>query len=197
MNVDGGQMFLKLKKIVSQVWEKFKTLKRWQKIVVVIIVVSILIPSANDSKDNFENTAAVKVDLTPTPRSTPSMEATPTPSVSQTPNSQLEFRFSALRDLGDIRKDVSDARVGITQNGLAKFYWNVAEININMVQLEILLPRDEYAKKWNEKLEILKSAIDDLGQDSENLTISKAKVKLNKVLNALPALENIARSLAN
>jgi hypothetical protein len=197
MNVDGGQMFLKLKKIVSQVWEKFKTLKRWQKIVVVIIVVSILIPSANDSKDNFENTAAVKVDLTPTPRSTPSMEATPTPSVSQTPNSQLEFRFSALRDLGDIRKDVSDARVGITQNGLAKFYWNVAEININMVQLEILLPRDEYAKKWNEKLEILKSAIDDLGQDGENLTISKAKVKLNKVLNALPALENIARSLAN
>jgi hypothetical protein len=197
MNVDGGQMFLKLKKIVSQVWEKFKTLKRWQKIVIVIIVVSILIPSANDSKDNFENTAAVKVDLTPTPRSTPSMEATPTPSVSQTPNSQLEFRFSALRDLGDIRKDVSDARVGITQNGLAKFYWNVAEININMVQLEILLPRDEYAKKWNEKLEILKSAIDDLGQDGENLTISKAKVKLNKVLNALPALENIARSLAN
>ena len=197
MNVDGGQMFLKLKKIVSQVWEKFKTLKRWQKIVVAIIVVSILIPSANDSKDNFENTAAVKVDLTPTPRSTPSMEATPTPSVSQTPNSQLEFRFSALRDLGDIRKDVSDARVGITQNGLAKFYWNVAEININMVQLEILLPRDEYAKKWNEKLEILKSAIDDLGQDDENLTISKAKVKLNKVLNALPALENIARSLAN
>ena len=190
-------MFLKLKKIVSQVWEKFKTLKRWQKIVIVIIVVSILIPSANDSKDNFENTAAVKVDLTPTPRSTPSMEATPTPSVSQTPNSQLEFRFSALRDLGDIRKDVSDARVGITQNGLAKFYWNVAEININMVQLEILLPRDEYAKKWNEKLEILKSAIDDLGQDGENLTISKAKVKLNKVLNALPALENIARSLAN
>jgi len=197
MNVDGGQMFLKLKKIVSQVWEKFKTLKRWQKIVVAIIVVSILIPSSNDSKDNFENTAAVKVDLTPTPRSTPSMEATPTPSVSQTPNSQLEFRFSALRDLGDIRKDVSDARVGITQNGLAKFYWNVAEININMVQLEILLPRDEYAKKWNEKLEILKSAIDDLGQDDENLTISKAKVKLNKVLNALPALENIARSLAN
>ena len=197
MNIDGGQMFFKLKNIVLQVWEKFKTLKRWQKIVVVIIVVSILIPSANDSKDNFENTAAVKVDLTPTPRSTPSMEATPTPSVSQTPNSQLEFRFSALRDLGDIRKDVSDARVGITQNGLAKFYWNVAEININMVQLEILLPRDEYAKKWNEKLEILKSAIDDLGQDGENLTISKAKVKLNKVLNALPALENIARSLAN
>jgi hypothetical protein len=73
----------------------------------------------------------------------------------------------------------------------------VAEININMVQLEILLPRDEYAKKWNEKLEILKSAIDDLGQDDEDLTISKAKIKLNKVLNALPALENIARSLAN
>ena len=197
MNIDGGQMFFKLKNIVLQVWEKFKTLKRWQKIVVVIIVVSILIPSANDSKVNVEKSAAMKKDLVPTPNSTPSVEVTPTPSVSQTPNSQLEFRFSALRDLGDIRKDVSDARVGITQNGLGKFYWNVAEININMVQLEILLPRDEYAKKWNEKLEILKSAIDDLGQDDEDLTISKAKIKLNKVLNALPALENIARSLAN
>jgi hypothetical protein len=197
MNIDGGQMFFKLKNIVLQVWEKFKTLKRWQKIVVVIIVVSILIPSANDSKVNVEKSATMKKDLVPTPNSTPSVEVTPTPSVSQTPNSQLEFRFSALRDLGDIRKDVSDARVGITQNGLGKFYWNVAEININMVQLEILLPRDEYAKKWNEKLEILKSAIDDLGQDDEDLTISKAKIKLNKVLNALPALENIARSLAN
>jgi hypothetical protein len=197
MNIDGGQMFFKLKNIVLQVWEKFKTLKRWQKIVVVIIVVSILIPSANDSKVNVEKSATMKKDLVPTPNSTPSVEVTPTPSVSQTPNSQLEFRFSALRDLVDIRKDVSDARVGITQNGLGKFYWNVAEININMVQLEILLPRDEYAKKWNEKLEILKSAIDDLGQDDEDLTISKAKIKLNKVLNALPALENIARSLAN
>jgi len=197
MNIDGGQLFFKLKNIVLQVWEKFKTLKRWQKIVVVIIVVSILIPSANDSKVNVEKSATMKKDLVPTPNSTPSVEVTPTPSVSQTPNSQLEFRFSALRDLGDIRKDVSDARVGITQNGLGKFYWNVAEININMVQLEILLPRDEYAKKWNEKLEILKSAIDDLGQDDEDLTISKAKIKLNKVLNALPALENIARSLAN
>jgi hypothetical protein len=96
-----------------------------------------------------------------------------------------------------MRKDLSDARIGITQNGLGKFYWNVAEVNINLTQLKILEPRDEYAERWNSKLAILDAAVDELGADDENLTITKAKAKLDKVLNAIPGLEAIARSLAN
>jgi hypothetical protein len=96
-----------------------------------------------------------------------------------------------------MRSDINDARTGITGTGLGKFYWNVAEINFNLAQLEALLPREEYANRWNMKLEILKNAVKGLGAGEEELTISKAKAQLNVVLNAIPALENIARSLAN
>jgi hypothetical protein len=96
-----------------------------------------------------------------------------------------------------MRKDVNDARVGITGDGLGKFYWNVATITFNLVQLETLLARDEYAERWNQKLEILKIAVRDLGSGGDDLTITKAKAQLNRVLNAIPALESIANSLAN
>jgi hypothetical protein len=109
----------------------------------------------------------------------------------------LEFRFSALRDLKDLRNDVNDARVGISEDGLGKFFWNVVEIQFNLAQLESLLPREEYADRWNEKLEILRNAVAQLDTSDEDLTISKAKSQLNSILNAIPALETIARSLAN
>ena len=66
-----------------------------------------------------------------------------------------------------------------------------------MSQLESLLPRQEYAERWNTKLEVLKKAVAKLDASNEDLTISKAKAQLNDVLNAIPALESIARSLAN
>ncbi len=92
---------------------------------------------------------------------------------------------------------MNDARVGISEDGLGKFYWNVAEIQFNMTQLEMLLPREEYAERWNEKLALLQKAVDALDTSDENLTISKAKSQLNAILNAIPALERIAKSLAN
>jgi hypothetical protein len=93
--------------------------------------------------------------------------------------------------------DVNDARTGITGSGLGKFYWNVVEINFNLAQLEALLPREEYAERWNKKLEILRSAVEGLGTGEDESTITKAKAQLNLVLNAIPALESIAKSLAN
>ena len=59
------------------------------------------------------------------------------------------------------------------------------------------MPREEYAERWNQKLDILKKAVAALDTSDENLTISKAKSQLNTVLNAIPALESIAKSLAN
>ena len=124
---------------------------------------------------------------------TPKAEA----SASPTPQTPIEFRFSALRDLTDMRKDINDARSGITKNGLGKFYWNVVEIEFNLTQLESLVPRKEYATNWNKNLKKLKSAVNELSKDDPNLTISSAKKKLDNVLQAIPALEKIAKSLAN
>ena len=109
----------------------------------------------------------------------------------------MKFRFAALRDLADLRKDVKDARNGITQEGLGKFYWNMVEVQFNLSQLEMLLPREEYAEKWKSKLLLLSKAVEAIDTDDENLTISSAKSKLDKILQTIPPLEKIAKSLAN
>ena len=109
----------------------------------------------------------------------------------------MEFRFSALRDLDDLKKDVGDARKGISQEGLGKFYWNLIEIQFNLSQIERLLPREAYAEDWNTKLAVLSKVVNDIDMDDENLTISSAKAKLDKILKAIPPLEKIAKSLAN
>ena len=132
-----------------------------------------------------------------TPKEIKSPSESPTPTASPTPESPIQFRFAALRDLQDMRKDVNDARIGISGSGLGKFYWNLAEISFNLAQLQTLVPQEEYAVRWNQKLEILKIAVNELGAEGDELTITKAKSQLNRVLNAIPALEKIAKSLAN
>jgi hypothetical protein len=194
-------MFSKVKSLSKRIWEWFQSLKRWQQVLVVVILLVAGLSSGGDSTETSTSDQVNQAQATqspePEPEVTEEATAAPTPTATRTPETPIEFRFSALRDLGDMRKDLSDARVGITQNGLGKFYWNVAEVNINLAQLEILEPREQYAQKWNSKLEILKAAVSALGEDDEELTISKAKAKLDKVLNAIPALESIAKSLAN
>ena len=185
----------------KKLWGKFLALKHWQRAAIVTaFVVSGIISSATDSststKDATPSPSPTK-SVSPSPEATLSPSESPTPTASPTPESPLEFRFAALRDLKDIRTDVNDARTGITGSGLGKFYWNVVEINFNLAQLEALLPREEYAERWNKKLEILRSAVEGLGTGEDELTITKAKAQLNLVLNAIPALESIAKSLAN
>ena len=185
----------------KNLWNKFLLLKPWQKAAIfTLFVISGIASSATDSGTSTKDATP---SLTPTTSASPTPEVTiapsesPTPTASPTPESPLKFRFAALRDLKDMRTDVDDARRGISGSGLGKFYWNVAEINFNLAQLEALLPREEYADRWNKKLEILKSAVNGLGAGEEELTISKAKAQLNVVINAIPALESIAKSLAN
>ena len=187
--------------MLKNLWNKFLSLKTWQKAAIVtVFVISGIVSSATDSSTSTKDATP---SLTPTTSTSPTPEATitpsesPTPTTSPIPETPLEFRFAALRDLKDMRTDVDDARRGITGSGLGKFYWNVAEINFNLAQLGTLLPREEYADRWNAKLEILKTAVNGLGAGEDELTISKAKAQLNVVLNAIPALESIAKSLAN
>jgi hypothetical protein len=185
--------------MIKNLWNKFITLsaKKRAAILIGIAIVAIASSSTDSSTSTSEPQATATPSASPTPTPTPSESPTATPSESPTPETPLEFRFSALRDLKDLRTDVNDARIGISENGLGKFYWNVVEIQFNMAQLEALMPREEYAERWNQKLEILKKAVAALDTSDENLTISKAKSQLNTVLNAIPALESIAKSLAN
>ena len=185
--------------MIKNLWSKFITLsaKKRAAILIGIAIVAIASSSTDSSTSTSEPQATATPSASPTPTPTPSESPTATPSESPTPETPLEFRFSALRDLKDLRTDVNDARIGISENGLGKFYWNVVEIQFNMAQLEALMPREEYAERWNQKLEILKKAVAALDTSDENLTISKAKSQLNTVLNAIPALESIAKSLAN
>jgi hypothetical protein len=185
--------------MIKNLWNKFITLsaKKRAAILIGIAIVAIASSSTDSSTSTSEPQATATPSASPTPTPTPSESPTATPSESPTPETPLEFRFSALRDLKDLRTDVNDARIGISENGLGKFYWNVVEIQFNMAQLEALMPREEYAERWNQKLDILKKAVAALDTSDENLTISKAKSQLNSVLNAIPALESIAKSLAN
>jgi len=191
--------------MLRNIWEKFKALKFWQKALIILgfIFLGSIASSSdpNTSTKEAKPSSSISPSATPdkstAPSESPTPTASPTPTESPTPESPIEFRFSALRDLKDMRKDINDALIGISGNGLGKFYWNVAGIKFNLVQLEIREPREAYAARWNAKLEILKRAIEDLGSGGDELTITKAKAQLNRVLNAIPALESIAKSLAN
>ena len=187
--------------MLKNIWNKFITLDAWKRGAIILAIgifgFSSALSEPSSVEPESEPSASPTLSISATPESTVTPSESPTPTASPTPETPLEFRFSALRDLKDLRTDINDARVGISEDGLGKFFWNVVEIQFNLAQLESLLPRDEYADRWNEKMEILRNAVAQLDTSDENLTISKAKSQLNSILNAIPALETIARSLAN
>ena len=184
--------------MLRRLWTWFVGLNTKTRVFILAAFV-ILGISSSFTETTTESSSDVVATQSPTP--SPSVSATPetsvTPDPTPSPETPLEFRFSALRDLEDLRKDVKDARKGISENGLGKFYWNVIEIQFNLSQIERLLPREEYAENWNAKLAVLSKAVNAIDTDDENLTISSAKAKLDKVLQAIPPLEKIAKSLAN
>ena len=187
--------------MLRNMWDKFIALEAWKR-AAILIAIAIVSVSSSLSEPSSDDTEAEPTNsptniVTPEPEVSVTQSQSPTPTASPTPETPLEFRFSAIRDLGDLRDDVNDARIGISEDGLGKYYWNIVEIQFNMSQLESLLPRQEYAERWNSKLEVLKKAVAKLDTSDEDLTISKAKAQLDAVLNAIPALESIARSLAN
>lgn len=194
-------------------WDRFKgrfyLLETWEKLTIFGLATICFIAVGAFANEDFRNPS--KGVSVPTKQPSPSVSAspeksqstvatptpTPTPSQTQTPETPLEFRFAALRDLNDLKKDVMDARKGISEDGLGKFYWNVAEIQFNISQLQSLMPREAYALVWNKNMETLVKLVEDLDVDDENLTITIAKAKLDRVLAAIPALEKVAKSLAN
>lgn len=183
------------------VWSWFIGLSTKVRATILISIVLMTAASSLSDRAVDSEVGEIVASTSPTPSPSTTVSATPevtaTPSTSPSPETPLEFRFAALRDLDDLRKDVKDAKNGITQEGLGKFYWNMVEVQFNLSQLESLLPREEYAEKWKSKLLLLSQAVEAIDTDDENLTISSAKSKLDKILQAIPPLEKIAKSLAN
>ncbi len=181
----------------KRIWNWFIGLSTKKRALILAGIVFLGIASSTSDTSIESGGSVTTPAASPEPSTSETPEPSPTASSTPSPETPLEFRFAALRDLEDLRKDVKDARNGITQEGLGKFYWNLVEIRFNLTQLEGLLPREEYAEKWNNKLLLLSQAIDSIDTDDENLTISSAKSKLDKILQAIPPLEKIAKSLAN
>ncbi len=186
---------------MKSIWNWFIGLSTKARILILIVFILLALMSSLTDETVESGSDGVVAKASPTQSPSTSVSATPlvtaTPSASRSPETPLEFRFAALRDLADLRKDVKDARNGITQEGLGKFYWNMIEVQFNLSQLEMLLPREEYAEKWKSKLLLLSKAVEAIDTDDENLTISSAKSKLDKILQTIPPLEKIAKSLAN
>ena len=180
-----------------RLWDSFVGLSTKTRALILAGFVVLGVASSFSETPTEDGNSEVVATQSPTPSPSATPEASITPEPSRTPESPLEFRFSALRDLDDLKKDVGDARKGISQEGLGKFYWNLIEIQFNLSQIERLLPREAYAEDWNTKLAVLSKAVNDIDMDDENLTISSAKAKLDKILKAIPPLEKIAKSLAN
>jgi len=186
---------------LKSIWTWFIGLSTKVRILILIsfVLIALMSSLSDETVESGSDEVVSKASPTQSPNTT--VSATPlvtaTPSASPSPETPLEFRFAALRDLADLRKDVKDARNGITQEGLGKFYWNMVEVQFNLSQLEMLLPREEYAEKWESKLLLLSKAVEAIDTDDENLTISSAKSKLDKILQTIPPLEKIAKSLAN
>ena len=178
-------------------WEWFVGLSTKKRALILAGFVILGVASSFSETPTEDSSSEVVATQSPTPSPSVTPEASSTPEPTRTPESPLEFRFSALRDLDDLKTDVGDARKGISQEGLGKFYWNLIEIQFNLSQLERLLPREAYAENWNAKLAVLSKAVNDIDTDDENLTITSAKAKLDKILKAIPPLEKIAKSLAN
>ena len=186
---------------MKSIWTWFIGLSTKVRILILIsfVLIALMSSLSDETVESGSDEVVAKASPTQSPATTVSAtpEVTATPSASPSPETPLEFRFAALRDLADLRKDVKDARNGITQEGLGKFYWNMVEVQFNLSQLEMLLPREEYAEKWKSKLLLLSKAVEAIDTDDENLTISSAKSKLDKILQTIPPLEKIAKSLAN
>ena len=107
--------------MLKNIWSRFIQLKAWQRIAILVgiffVAISSTVSETSTQEENVETSASPSPTTSPTAEATPSPSESlsPSPSESPTPETPLEFRFSALRDLKDLRKDVNDARVGISE----------------------------------------------------------------------------------
>jgi hypothetical protein len=119
------------------------------------------------------------------PSAIPANSASPSP----TPDSPTYFRTSALGNLNDLEKDISDAERALAKGGIWRLLGNAAEFSFNVGQLKSLTPPTKYAKTWNSQLAVLEAAVDQFMDDISASSVTKTKNTLRKIKSTTAALK--------
>lgn len=175
--------------------------KALRRIISFFVLMAALSALGGNTETSTNSSPAVSESSTPTPTPSQTSTSEPTPAESSSPTpiplSPVEFRVSALGDVSDLRKDISDFEVVLNKGGLFRLMGNILEIEFNIGQLQSLTPPDQYSVKFIEKLSELEIAVDGLSSavtDPDSST-SKTKNWLSKSRSALNALETFLKSV--
>lgn len=186
--------------IFSRTWAWFLSLKIWQRIGLVLLILMI-VGGANGEDSSEEGTPmnegpAAEISESPSQRPTAVPTTSPTPestSTSPIALSPVEFRSSALGDLADLRKDLADLKQRIDEGGLVRLYGNVLELTFNVAQLQAISPSDDYSLAWQEKLIFLEKAIDEFSNGLSEDSVAKSKTHLRKISEVIDDLERFVK----
>jgi hypothetical protein len=188
--------------MLNNLWNRFIALSNKQRAMILVAVFFLLVAGSlsDSSTDTEQSKSKTEATSSPTPSVSPT-SASPTPSDSPTvasspiPESPVRFRTSALGDLSDMRRDVSDAKVALSKGGQWKLYGNLLEIEFNLGQLESLTPQPEYEKRWYESLLKLQTAVDTFSEGLDEGSVASARRNLDKILSAISGVEKVAKSI--
>ena len=125
--------------------------------------------------------------------STSAFAASPSPS--PTPDSPTYFRSSALGDLADLKKDVTDAQRALEKGGSWRLLGNAAEIAFNVGQLQALTPPTKYAKTWNKQLTTLDGLSTQFMDSISSSSVSTTRSILKKMLSQAKAMETYVKKV--
>jgi hypothetical protein len=117
--------------------------------------------------------------------------ASPTP----TPDSPTYFRTSALGNLTDMKKDISDAQTALEKGGSWKLLGNAAEMAFNVGQLQALTPPKQYSKTWSKQVLQLDGLTDKFLDSISNGTVSNTRNILSKMMKLVKAMEINAKKV--
>lgn len=117
------------------------------------------------------------------------------PSPSPTPDSPTYFRSSALGDLADLKKDVTDAQRALEKGGSWRLLGNAAEIAFNVGQLQALTPPTKYAKTWNKQLTTLDGLSTQFMDSISSSSVTTTRSVLKKILAQAKAMETYVKKV--
>ena len=117
------------------------------------------------------------------------------PSPSPTPDSPTYFRSSALGDLADLKKDVSDAQRALEKGGSWRLLGNAAEIAFNVGQLQALTPPTKYAKTWNKHLTTLDGLSTQFMDSISSSSVTTTRSVLKKMLAQAKTMETYVKKV--
>lgn len=101
------------------------------------------------------------------------------------------FLTDARNNLGDLRKDVSDAQSALAEGRTLGLSWNFAEIAFNSGQLGVLTPPQTIAGDWNAAIVELNAGLDAATLGLENDSISEMDSGLARVSAAADTLAGL------